>query len=107
MFARRDINLTSPVEIILESIDGKRLGGDEIVVDSPEWKKYEATLTSSAEDFSGRLVILLRGAGTLYLDMVSLFPKDTFMGRENGLRPDIAKFLADMKPTFVRFPAAA
>ena len=104
MFARRDINLKSPVEIILESVDGTRLGGTEIVVDSPEWKKYEATLTSSSENFSGRLVILLRGAGTLYLDMVSLFPRDTFMGRENGLRPDIAKFLADMKPKFVRFP---
>lgn len=36
--------------------------------------------------------------------MVSLFPKDTFHGRKNGMRQDIANMLSDMKPKFMRFP---
>ncbi len=104
MFARRDICLREPVEIRLESADGALYGRAELTVDSPEWKKYEAEIVSDAEDFAGRLVILVHGAGSVCLDMVSLFPKDTFRGRKNGLRPDIAQFLADMKPKFMRFP---
>jgi alpha-L-arabinofuranosidase len=38
------------------------------------------------------------------LDMVSLFPQDTFRGRKNGLRKDLAQSLADLKPRFLRFP---
>jgi alpha-N-arabinofuranosidase len=36
--------------------------------------------------------------------MVSLFPAATFKDRPNGLRPDLAQYLADLKPGFVRFP---
>ena len=35
---------------------------------------------------------------------ISLFPKDTWKGRPNGLRADLAEMLAEMKPAFVRFP---
>ena len=104
MFARRDVNWKSKIEVRLESVDGALYGKAELAVDSPEWKKYEATLTSDTEDFSGRLVILIHDAGSVCLDMVSLFPKDTFRGRENGLRPDIAEMLAALKPKFMRFP---
>lgn len=38
------------------------------------------------------------------LDFVSLMPSDTFKGRENGLRKDIAQAIADLKPAFLRFP---
>ncbi|MBK6978395.1 MAG: hypothetical protein IPH28_15915 [Cytophagaceae bacterium] len=36
--------------------------------------------------------------------MISLFPEKTFKNRPNGLRPDLAQALADMKPAFIRFP---
>ena len=36
------------------------------------------------------------GQGTLWLDMVSLFPKETWKGRPNGLRPDLAEMLIKM-----------
>ena len=36
--------------------------------------------------------------------MVSLFPRKTWKDRTNGLRPDLAGMLADLKPAFVRFP---
>ncbi|MGH9902980.1 MAG: alpha-L-arabinofuranosidase C-terminal domain-containing protein, partial [Pyrinomonadaceae bacterium] len=35
---------------------------------------------------------------------VSLYPKDTWRKRENGLRPDLVRLLAEMKPGFLRFP---
>ena len=38
------------------------------------------------------------------LDMISLFPNDTWKGRQNGLRRDIVQMIADLKPGFVRFP---
>ena len=44
------------------------------------------------------------GKGTLWLDMVSLFPEKTWKDRPNGLRPDLAGMLAELKPAFVRFP---
>jgi alpha-N-arabinofuranosidase len=40
---------------------------------------------------------------TLYFSMFSLFP-ETFKGRKNGLRKDIAEAFHDMKPKFLRFP---
>ena len=42
--------------------------------------------------------------GTVWLDFVSLFPEKTWKDRPNGLRPDIAQMIADLKPGFVRFP---
>lgn len=36
--------------------------------------------------------------------MVSLFPEDTYKGRANGLRKDLAEKLEALKPSFLRFP---
>lgn len=36
--------------------------------------------------------------------MISLFPKDTWKNRPNGMRADLVQLLADMKPGFLRFP---
>ena len=36
--------------------------------------------------------------------MISLFPVDTYKGRKNGLRKDLAETIATLRPRFVRFP---
>ncbi len=69
-----------------------------------EWKRYEVTLKAAGTTTEGRLVLAPQEMLRADLDMISLFPKDTFMGRENGMRKDLAQTLADMKPGFVRFP---
>jgi len=69
-----------------------------------EWKQYKLTLTPSADCPAGKLKISATGTGTIYLDMVSLFPKETWKGRANGLRADLAEMLMGMKPAFARFP---
>lgn len=69
-----------------------------------EWKKYEVTLKSAVTkhtDISLRLTI---PKGKVALDMVSLFPEDTFKGRKNGLRKDLAEKLEALKPAFLHFP---
>jgi alpha-L-arabinofuranosidase len=40
----------------------------------------------------------------LLIDHVSLFPTDTWKGRKNGLRKDLAQALYDIKPGIFRFP---
>lgn len=42
--------------------------------------------------------------GAVDLDMVSLFPVDTWQHRANGLRKDLVQLLYDMHPGFIRFP---
>ncbi len=69
-----------------------------------EWKKYACTVESTATDAKAKLRIIVKGSGTLDLDMVSLFPQKTFNDRPNGLRPDLAQLLKDLQPGFMRFP---
>jgi alpha-N-arabinofuranosidase len=40
---------------------------------------------------------------TLYFSLISLFP-ETFKGRKNGLRKDLAQAFHNLKPKFLRFP---
>jgi alpha-N-arabinofuranosidase len=46
----------------------------------------------------------MEGQGTLDIDLVSLYPRETWNNRENGLRADLVKLLKEMKPGFLRFP---
>lgn len=75
-----------------------------LTLEGSSWKKYELELTAEETTDRGRLRICLESCGSCDMDMVSLFPKDTFLGRKNGLRKDIAQALCDMKPKFMRFP---
>jgi alpha-L-arabinofuranosidase len=104
VYARRDANFDEPVVVTIEGTDGVVHGEAAIVVETSEWTKYEATITANATDSSSRLVIVTKGKGKLFLDMVSLFPKRTFRNRINGMREDIAVMIADLKPKFMRFP---
>lgn len=68
-----------------------------------QWKKLTCKLTPNGDDNNGRLVISAAGTGKFWLDMVSLFPA-TYKNQPNGLRPDLVKLLADLNPSFLRFP---
>ena len=49
------------------------------------------------------LELLVSGSGTLWLQLVSVFPP-TYHDRPNGNRDDLMKMMAAMHPTFLRFP---
>ena len=78
-------------------------GETTVTVSSRSWKTYKAVLTAKTSADT-RLELRPQSAGEIELDMISLFPQNTFKGRKNGLRPDLAQTLADMHPRFVRFP---
>ncbi len=69
-----------------------------------EWKKYGLTLKSLVTKYKDISLRLTIPKGKIALDMVSLFPEDTFKGRENGLRKDLAEKLEALEPAFLRFP---
>ena len=93
----------SKITVTLEDA-GKSIASHEIADIGTAWQKFEWTFKSSAEAAQARLIVFVAEAGTVDVDMVSLFPVKTFKGRVNGLRADLAQTLADMKPGFLRFP---
>lgn len=94
-----------PLEIRLEDKEGTQCyAQNRFVPKGGEWQRYECTLKANKTDHSARLVLLAHNPVDICLDMISLFPADTFLKRKNGLRADIAVMLSDMKPRFMRFP---
>ncbi|TRX01873.1 alpha-L-arabinofuranosidase C-terminal domain-containing protein [Flavobacterium gawalongense] len=93
-------------KIIIQFIDKdqKVLGETSIVPTSTDWKNYSTQLTATGTEAKAQLKITFEGTGTIDLDMISLFPEDTWKNRKNGLRKDIVQLLYDMKPGFLRFP---
>nr|WP_319271243.1 alpha-L-arabinofuranosidase C-terminal domain-containing protein [uncultured Draconibacterium sp.] len=71
---------------------------------SGDWKKLEAQLTATKTTAKAKLQVIPQDTGKVALDMISLFPENTFRNHKNGLRADLAQVIADMKPRFVRFP---
>ena len=69
-----------------------------------EWHRGELSFIATATEPKAKLNIWFEGNGVLDLDMVSLFPGDTWKGRKGGLRADMVQMLSDMKPGFIRFP---
>ena len=93
------------VKARLVSADGKSVYA-ETAVDAKmgkKWSKFTASLTANANDPKAQFELVFDGKGTITLDVVSLFPP-TFMNRKNGLRPDLAQLLYNIRPKFVRFP---
>lgn len=104
LYARGD-GFSGPISVCLENDKGEAVSNTvRIEGIGGDWKQFKATLTASAAEPKARLVILAGAKGKLWLDFVSLFPASTWKGRANGLRPDIAQMIADLKPGFVRFP---
>lgn len=68
------------------------------------WQKQAVSFKATATEPKGKMNVWFEGTGIIDLDMISLFPEDTWKGRPGGMRADMIQMLADMKPGFVRFP---
>lgn len=103
-WAKSDKNYKGTITARLQSATGQLLGETKIKVSlSDEWKKYSASIVATGNDPKAEFTLTADKAGEFQLDVVSLFPP-TFKNRENGMRPDLAQMLADMSPSFMRFP---
>ena len=69
-----------------------------------DWKKLSTSFISTAMELKGKFNMWFEGSGVIDLDMISLFPSDTWKNRPGGFRADMVQMLADMKPGFIRFP---
>ena len=78
------------------------LAEDTITTDGNGWKKYQVTLTATADCEKANLQLLCLTTGVLDVDMVSLMPEDTYKG--HGLRRDMVEALEGLQPKFMRFP---
>lgn len=92
------------LRVELYSSNGALLHSARLEKFSSAWAKYSAVLTSKTTDAKAKLYVLVDGAGTVDLDMISLFPENTWKKRPGGLRADMVQILADLKPGFMRFP---
>ena len=94
------------VQLIKENAmtEHQEVAQQKVDVNSTEWKKYEVTLKADRTEPKAQLRIFLSSGNPVCLEHISLFPKDTYKNRENGLRRDLAQALEDMHPGVFRFP---
>ncbi len=83
---------------------GKEIGNGKLEGFSGNWQHYETVIRANATEPRARLNVFVDGTGHVDLDMISLFPVDTWNHRPNGLRKDLVQLLYDLHPGFIRFP---
>jgi alpha-N-arabinofuranosidase len=96
-----------PLTVDIESEDGATIYAEAQTPNiGSGWQQYCVSLTTGGDvkpTEKARFVISTSRPGTVWLDLVSLFPP-TWNGRPNGNRADIMQLLATLKPRFLRFP---
>jgi alpha-L-arabinofuranosidase len=104
MYRSTTVNNKMYVELL--NSKGESIGSTSFILKATgdEWKKISADFMATATEPKAKLNIWFEGDGIIDLDMVSLFPADTWKKRPGGMRADMIQLLADMKPGFIRFP---
>ena len=107
-YARGAAGFTGNITVSLESINGGTVYAQGTAMGlTTAWQHFAMSLVPNSTDPNARLVLRIAQAGSVYLDFVSLFPANTFNSRTNGLRPDLANMLVNLKPSFMRFPGGS
>lgn len=104
VFARNGGEGNVSLRVELVSAKGETLGLANLAGLTNTWVKHNVSFKSSGTDEKAHLNVMFVGNGKIDVDMISLFPEDTWKNRPNGLRADLVQKLADMKPGFLRFP---
>ena len=95
------------ISVYLEDASGER--NSNVVTISKlgrSWKQYTGTLTAE-RSVDSRLAIVADAPGTFWLDFVTLVPEASQLwegGKYGPFRKDLLEALADLHPTFMRFP---
>lgn len=95
----------SIIQVFFENEDHEQVSETSmIVVKDDKWQKYELLIRSEQTTVNGKLVVKVLPDANVSLDMISLFPEETFKNRKNGVRKDLGEILEEMHPKFMRFP---
>lgn len=94
------------LHIELINADGQNIGDTVFIPSASDtaWHKQAVSFHATATEPKAKMNIWFEGSGVIDLDMISLFPGDTWKHRPGGMRADMVQLLADMKPGFIRFP---
>lgn len=104
-FFLRTADYAGTVKAVICNSAGTDIGSKAFdVKNDGTWTEYTTELTASETVNNGTFHLQFSSAGTIYVDYVSLFPEDTYKGRENGVRKDLAEFVGALKPKFMRWP---
>lgn len=104
MFMRTSAGAGQMAVRLLGSAD-KELGRAVIQLKNDgKWQEYKVNIQATDTTTAGRLAIDIPADGVYYFDYVSLFPEDTYKGRENGMRKDVAEMIEGLHPAFIRWP---
>lgn len=97
-------NIKLHVELL--NHEGKIIGETTLTptISGNDWKKQTVSFNATETEGKGKFRVWFEGNGNADLDMISLFPEDTWKKRPGGMRADMIQLLADMKPGFIRFP---
>ncbi len=106
LYARAAPGFTGPLTVGMESADGtQEFAKTNIKNIGADWKQYTVTLKTGvvAPTEAARFVVSANAPGTVWLNLVSLFPP-TYRNRPNGNRVDLMELLGAMHPAFLRLP---
>ena len=107
-YARAASGFSGNIAAALESATGGTAYAQSTVSGlTTSWQHFTLSLVPNTTDPNARLTLRISQAGSVYLDFVSLFPAQAFNNRTNGLRPDLANMLVNLKPSFMRFPGGS
>ena len=104
VWARCPENTSQKIRIELVDSNNNPFVKKELEINSKNWEKYELIIQSPLTKSHARLRIFFSGQEFVDLEHISLFPVDTWKGRKNGLRKDLATALFDLNPGVFRFP---
>jgi hypothetical protein len=97
----------SPIKLHVELLDAKgQVIGEGTLSPSQtdgQWHKQAVSFKSTATEAKGKFRIWFEGNGQIDLDMISLFPEDTWKGRPGGMRADMIQKLADLSQALFVF----
>ncbi len=103
----RKASYAGGISVYLEDAAGKRISN--VVKFSGltnEWKKYTGVL-KAYDTKDCRMVVMADATGVFYLDFATLMPEASELwmdGKMGPFRKDLMQALADLNPTFMRFP---
>ncbi len=104
IMARTGSGKISGMKIELLGQNDEIIGTAQLSGFTGEWMKHSVSFKALKTEQKATMRILFSGRGSVDIDMVSLFPSDTWKGRPGGLRRDIVQLIADLQPGFLRFP---
>jgi Alpha-L-arabinofuranosidase len=108
LYLRSPYSAMRTVYVALEdSTCGRKLSEPFELSAVTNWNHYSHTFTANEDTDHAVLTIYTEESMSFWIDMVSLFPQKTWKGRPNGLRADLMNAIAELKPSFIRFPGGS